>query len=145
MKLRRTTILQHIETLLTQDIMPIVPDDFARNDVRMAASLLAIDRAERENAVALLVEEHARLRALFAEAAGVVADAGLRERLASAAANSTGNFRLSALEAETGALRDLLVELHVYVEGRDDDAAQNLDRAIWRAIRDTERARNPAG
>lgn len=145
MKLRRTTILQHIETLLTQDIMPIVPDDFARNDVRMAASLLAIDRAERENAVALLVEEHERLRALFAEAAGVVADAGLRGRLASAAANSTGNFRLSALEAETGALRDLLVELHVYVEGRDDDAAQNLDRAIWRAIRDTERARNPAG
>lgn len=145
MKLRRTTILQQIETLLTQDIMPIVPDDFARNDVRMAASLLAIDRAERENAVALMVEEHARLRALFAEAADAVVDAGLRERLASAAANSTANFRLSALEAETGALRDLLVDLHVHVEGLDDEAARAIDRAIWRAIRDTERASNPAG
>jgi hypothetical protein len=144
MKLRRTTILQHIETLLTQDIMPIVPDDFARNDVRMAASLLAIDRAERENAVALLVEEHERLRALFARAAGVVADAALRERLEAAAEDRKRDFRFSALEAETGALRDLLVALHVHVENREDADAGELDRAIWRAIRDTERARNPA-
>jgi hypothetical protein len=143
MKLRRTTILQQIETLLTQDIMPIVPDDFARNDVRMAASLLAIDRAERENAVALLVEEHERLRALFAKAAGVVAHAALRERL-EAAEDRTRDFRLSALEAETGKLRNLLVDLHVHVESRNDSAARELDKAIWRTIRDTERARNPA-
>jgi len=144
MKLRRTTILERIETLLVQDIMPLVPDDFAQNDVRMAASLLAIDRAERENAVALLVEEHERLRALFADAAGVVEDKALRGRLESAANSRTGNFRLTALEAETGALRDLLVDLHVHVEAREDAAARELDRAIWRAIRDTERARNPA-
>jgi uncharacterized Zn finger protein len=144
MKLRRTTILRQIETLLTEDVMPLVPDDFAQNDVRMAASLLAIDRAERENAVALLVEEHERLRALFASAVSVVEDKALRDRLETAANQRTGNFRLSALEAETGALRDLLVELHVHVEARDDEAARELDRAIWRAIRDTERARNPA-
>jgi hypothetical protein len=144
MKLRRTTILQHIETLLTQDIMPIVPDDFARNDVRMAASLLAIDRSERENAVALLVEEHERLRALFAKAAGIVADAALRERLQAASACRTRDFRLTPLETETGMLRDLLVALHVHVEARKDADARELDKAIWRAIRDTERARNTA-
>ncbi len=145
MKLRRTTILQQIETMLTRDIMPIVPDDFAHNDLRMAASLLAIDRAERENAVALLVEEHERLRTLFARASARVDDGALRERLEAAAAEHTSNFRLSALEARTGALRDLLVELHIHVEARADAAARELDTAIWRAIRDTERARNPAG
>ncbi len=144
MKLRRTTILQHIETLLTHDIMPIVSDDFARNDVRMAASLLAIDRVERENAVALLVEEHERLRAQIAEAAAVVDEATLRQRVGTAADERTRDFRLSALEAETGKLRDLLVDLHVHVESRNDSAARELDKSIWRTIRDTERARNPA-
>ena len=144
MKLRRTTILQVIESKLTRDIMPLLSDDFAHNDLRMAASLLAIDRAERENAVALLVEEHERLRALFEGAAGSVEDAALRERLEAAASERTTNFRLSALEAETGRLRSLLVALHEHVEARSDAAARELDQAIWRAIRDTERARSPA-
>jgi hypothetical protein len=143
MKLRRTTILEVIEETLTQTILPLLADDFAQNDLRMAASLLAIDRAERENAVALLVEEHDRLRAVFAGAAGIIDDAPLRERLDSASAGRTENFRLSALEAQTGELRDLLVDLHIHVEGRSDEAARKLDQAIWRAIRDTERARNP--
>lgn len=143
MKLRRTTILKQIETMLTQNIMPIVPDDFAHNDLRMAASLLAIDRMERESAVALLVEEHERLRSLFAGAAAKVDDAAIRERLETAATARTANFRLSVLEAQTGTLRDLLVELHIHVEARDDAAAGELDTAIWQAIRDTERARNP--
>ncbi len=144
MKLRRTTILQVIETKLTRDIMPLLSDDFAHNDLRMAASLLAIDRMERENAVALQVEEHERLRALFADAAAIVDDAALRERLQAAASGRTANFRLSALEAETGALRGLLVALHEHVEARGDPASREMDQAIWRAIRDTERSRNPA-
>lgn len=144
MKLRRTTILQGIETMLGEDIKPMLADDFAQNDVRMAASLLAIDRAERENAVALLVEEHERLRALFARAAATVREEALRERLEQAADGRTANFRLTALEAETGVLRNLLVDLHVHVEALQDPAARELDHAIWRAIRDTERSRNPA-
>jgi hypothetical protein len=144
MKLRRTTILHHIETLLMQDIAPMLADDFARNDLGMAASLLAIDRAERENAVALLVEEHERLRALFSGAAEIVDDAALRERIESAAQGRTTNFRQSALEDMTRELRALLVDLHIHVEARDDPAARALDQAIWRAIRDTELARHPA-
>jgi hypothetical protein len=144
MKLRRTTILTGIETLLSQDIMAMLADDFARNDVRMAASLLAIDRAAREDAVALMVEEHDQLRALFARAAGAIREAALRERLEHAAQGRTENFRLSALEAETGVLRNLLVDLHIHAEMRHDPAARELDRAIWRVIGEIERARNPA-
>jgi hypothetical protein len=144
MKLRRTTILTGIETLLTQDIMAMLADDFARNDVRMAASLLAIDRAAREDAVALLVEEHDRLRALFARAARAIRDEALRERLEHAAQGQTANLRLSELESETGVLRNLLVDLHIHVEMRDDPAARDLDRAIWRVIGEIERTRNPA-
>ncbi len=142
MKLRRTTILQGIEAMLTNDIKPMLTDDFANNDVRMAASLLAIDRAGRENAVALLVEEHDRLRGLFAQALVIVDDPALRDRLVAATNDRTTNLRLSALESETGALRNLLVELHEYVETRSDPDARDLDSAIWRLIRETETTRS---
>jgi hypothetical protein len=146
MKLRRTTILQQIETYLAEDVMPMLADDFARNDLRMVASLLAIDRAEREHTVALMVGEHERLRALFGSALDVVKhEPGLRERLQAAAGAASDDLRLSALEARTGVLRDLLVDLHVHVEAREDPPARELDQAIWRAMRDTERAGAAAG
>jgi hypothetical protein len=144
MKLRRTTILQAIETLLLDDVMPVLADDFAQNDVRLAASLLTIDRAEREHAVALMVAEHDRLRGLFAMAAAVADAPELRARLDSATQELTRDLRLSALEAQTGRLRALLVDLHEHVEARGDAPARDLDRAIWQAMRDIERARNPS-
>lgn len=144
MKLRRTTILAGIENALREKILPLIDDDFARNEVHLAATLVSVERDERDTMAALLVEEHERLRALFAQAAGIIGETALKVRLDNAAGGRTGNLRISALEAQTGELRDLLVELHEHVEARDDAAALELDRAIWRAIRDTERARNPA-
>lgn len=145
MKLRRTTVLAGIEHALREKIIPLLEDDFARNEVHLATSLLDVDRMERDSAVALIVEEHARLRALFAEAAKVAEDADLMARLDMAATGRSDDLRISALEKQTGTLRDLLVDLHVHVEGRDDPAARDLDIKIWRAIRDTEDARNPRG
>ena len=146
MKLRRTTILAGIEHTLREKIAPLIGDDFARNDLYMTATLVSIEREERDAMVALLVEEHERLRALFGDAAGVIDDAALCERLKAAAqACVRQDLRISALEGLTRDLRELLVELHRHVEERDDAAARDLDRAIWRTIRDTEDARNPRG
>jgi len=146
MKLRRTTILAGIEHTLREKIAPLIGDDFARNDLYMTATLVSIEREERDTMVALMVEEHERLRALFGDAASVIEDPALGDRLKAAAqAPVRQNLRISALEKVTGELRDLLVELHRYVEARDDSAARDLDRAIWRAIRDTEDSRNPRG
>ena len=144
MKLRRTTILAGVENALREKILPLIGDDFARNELHLAASLIAAERDERDAMVALLVEEHDRLRSLFAAAAAKVDDAALRQRLETAATERTSNFRISALEEVTRELRGLLVELHIHVEARAEGAARELDTAIWRAIRDTERARNPA-
>ena len=143
MKLRRTTILAGIEHDRSEKILPLIADDFARNEVHLAASLIGVERAERDGLVALMVQEHERLRALFGDAAETVNDEALGERIRSAALPGKQDLRISALEEVTRELRELLVDLHRHIETREDDAARELDRAIWRAIRDTENARNP--
>ncbi|MCB2046695.1 MAG: hypothetical protein KDE32_00555 [Novosphingobium sp.] len=143
MKLRRTTVLSGIENALRKKIIPLLADDFARNEVHLAASLIGIDCAGRDEEVALLVEEQDRIRALFAEAAGKVGDAALANRLSEMAKAKPDDLRMGALMEATARLRDLLVELHIYVESQDEQWASELDRAIWRLIRDNESARNP--
>ena len=90
MKLRRTTILAGIENALREKILPLIDDDFARNEVHLAATLVSVERDERDTMAALLVEEHERLRALFAQAAGIIGETALKVRLDNAAGGRTG-------------------------------------------------------
>ncbi len=107
----------------------------------MAQSLLAILRLSREDEVALKVLENQRLRAIFAEATGLSGDPDLSRRLRDAASSRDPGLRIAELDAETGRLRNLLVELHAHVDARDDDAAKRIGQAIWRALRDIEAPR----
>lgn len=141
MKLRPGTVLEGIGETLRDRIAPRLDDPFAANDLRMALTLLAIVRLARDDEVALKVEENRRLRAIFADAAGSVADPGLAERLAGAGQSSDPGLRISELEAETGRLRKLLVELHAQTDARSDDDAKRIGQAIWRALRDIEMPR----
>lgn len=143
MKLRQTTVLEGIEETLRDRIAPQLTDPFAANDLRMALSLLAIVRLGREDEVALKVEENRRLREIFADAAPKLADGELSARLASAASSQDPGLRLTELDAETGRLRKLLVELHDYVDGRQDQEARRVSQAIWRALREFEEPRAP--
>lgn len=143
MKLRLATIVEGVEHLLKEKISPLLSDDFAINDVRMASRLLAMTRLAREDEVALKVEEHELLRALFADAAGVVDDASLATRLRDVAGSPPPGLTISALDAETGRLRTLLVDLHAHVEEQADEAARRIDRDIWRLLGKVEQPRAP--
>lgn len=143
MKLRFATMVEGVEHLLREKISPLLEDDFALNDIRMAGSLLALSRLAREDEVALKVEEHGRLRALFTDAAEVIDNAALADRLRSAAVAPLAGLRLSELDAETGRLRSLLVELHADVEVQTGDEARRINRDIWTLLRDIEAQRAP--
>lgn len=141
MKLRPGTVIEGIEETLRDRIAPLIDDPFAANDLRMALSLLAIVRLGRDDEVALKVEENRKLREIFANAAGEVDDANLAARIANAGASQDPGLRISELDAETGRLRKLLVELHDHVDSRDDEEAFGISQAIWRALRDIEMPR----
>ncbi len=142
MKLRPGTVIQGIEETLRDRIAPLLADQpFAANDLRMALSLLAIVRLGRDDEVSLKVEENRRLREIFTEAAGSVGDPGLAGRLREAGASSDPGLGIGELDAETGRLRKLLVELHDLVDRRDDEQAKDISQSIWRALRDIEMPR----
>jgi hypothetical protein len=145
MKLTHAEVLEGVIAALRDQIAPELEDGFAREAARMAQSLIAIAGRAGDDAAAIRVAENARMRRIFAEAAGVIADAALAEQLSTAAASSDPGLRLSELDMETGRLRTLHVELHARLEAIDSAAAQSLDRAIWCALRDAEIARAPRG
>ena len=143
MKLRVETLMEGVEIALREQIAPLIDDAFAADALRMAQSLLAITRLARDDEVALKVEELGRLRAIFADAEGIVDDSGLADRLRLAADGEAPGLRVSELDSEIGYLRGLLVELHAYVEEQTGERAARIDREIWRSLREIEMQRAP--
>jgi len=141
MKLRTETVLEGIAEALRDRIAPRLDDAFAANDARMAQSLLAIIRLAHDDEVANKVEENRRMREIFADAAKVVDDRDLATRLDMAGESHDPGLRISQLDAETGRLRNLLVELHAHVERQEGEEAKRVSQGIWGALRDIEMPR----
>jgi hypothetical protein len=111
-----THALERVLQALLAEIAPAVEPPYRRATVTMQAMILLAAREEFDRAAARRVEENAALRALFADALGVVADPALRERLAAAARGAAPSLRVPELEATNHTLRALLIELHAHVE-----------------------------
>lgn len=142
MKLTAETVLEGVVDALREQVSPQLDDAFASEAARMAQSLIAIVGRSGDDAVAIRVAENARMRTIFADAA-TVAGEDLSGRLALAAQGTDPGLRISELDAETGRLRTLLVELHTWLEQQDMPAARRLNRQIWSAMREFEMARAP--
>ena len=142
MKLTGATVLEGVVDALRDQVSPQLNDAFASEAARMAQSLIAIVGRAGDDAVAIRVGENARMRAIFADAARV-AEGDLSARLMEAGNGRDPGLRISELDAETGRLRTLLVELHCWLEGQDSAEARRLDQQFWRAMRDFEMARAP--
>jgi hypothetical protein len=142
MKLTGATVLEGVVDALREQVSPRLSDGFASEAARMAQSLIAIVGRAGDDAVVIRVEENARMRAIFADAAEV-AEGDLAVRLSGAAQGSDPGLRISELDVETGRLRTLLVELHTWLELQEGVEARRIDREIWKAMRDFEMARAP--
>ena len=125
---------------------PSLPAGYEQSSVAVLAAMLAEVKLEFERAAARRAEENAALRRLFAEAAPIVADAALGERLEAAAASTDPGLLVSELESANAWLRGLLIELHAHVEAQESPAARRLEEAIWSELAaSTERRRMGIG
>jgi hypothetical protein len=127
-------VLEQTAQQLATEIVAAVQPRYRQAGVGMLAALLIAVREEFDRAAARRVEENAALRALFAQAAGVVADAALAARLRDAAASRDESLLVPALEASNQRLRALLIALHAQVETLTTPDARALDAAIWREL-----------
>lgn len=131
-------LTDHADRLLTR----IVPQltGFDANSVAMIGMMLHMVAEDYDRAAAMRVEENRAIRALFREAAPLVAGTDLGTRISALAADSDDDLRVSVLETANDALRGPLAELHALVETRDD--ARGLNDAIWVELaRSVERRR----
>ena len=126
--------LERVMQALLTELAPAVEPAYRKASVTMHGMLLLAIREEIDRAAARRVEENAALRALFAEALPVVADAALRERLRAVAESRDASLLVPALDTANQALRRLLIELHAHLEEQPGDAARRLEAAIWREL-----------
>lgn len=145
MRLTAQAVLEGVAHALREQISPALQDPFAIEAARLATALATICANGADDAVAVRVEEHAKIRALFTEAAPVISDAALATSLKEAAQSRDPGLRISELDTETARLRRLLVALHAHVERQADEAAQRIDRQIWTLLGETEASRAPRG
>ena len=127
-------VLEVAATQLMGKIAPALGSGYEQSNAMLLAVLLSAVRQEFERAVARHVEENRELRRLFAEAAPVVEDAGLRNRLEGAAAGEDGSLLVSDLERSNADLRGLLIDLHTHVEELGSPEARRIEEAIWREL-----------
>ena len=125
---------------------PALGAGYEQGSIQLLAMLLLEVSQEFEQAAKRRVEENAVLRGIFADAAPVVSDIALRERLEQAARGQDTSLAVSDLEADNVKLRELLIALHVHVEELEGADARRIDEQIWSELfASTERRRRMLG
>lgn len=138
-------VLYGIAGALVMQIMPEVRTPIAGQTLTLSAALLSMVAQEFDRAAARLVEENRAVRALLAEASGVVSDGTLRSRIAAEVADTAEHdFHVSALQAVNDRLRSLLTDVHAAVEATPGAAAAGLNERIWDELKESTRRRHLA-
>ncbi len=117
-------------TLLT-DVAPQLGGEYSLGSVGLIAMTIGMAAREFDRAADIRIAENREMRALFAEAATLVEDSGLKARLSEAAASSDTSFRVSALNAANDALAALLIDLQAAVEETRAGWAGAFEAKIW--------------
>ncbi len=127
---------------LVMRVLPTISPAYHQGTIAMIAGALSIVGEEWDRAASWRVAENKRLRELFREAAPVVSDSVLRQRLLVLAETPDDDLRISALMANNSALRATLIELHEHVESSQSPDARRVEAVIWLELAEsTERRR----
>ena len=116
---------------LMGQIAPNLNAHYLQGSLAVQALLLKFAAREYERGADIRFAENADMRALFAELAPNIGDAGLRAQLMAAATTNDTSLAISALNATNAELRRLLIALQVHMEDLRDRAAQ---KRIWNSL-----------
>lgn len=116
---------------LMGQIAPNLNANYLQGSLAVQALLLKFAAREYERGADIRFAENADMRALFAEFAPNIGDAGMRAELMTAAATTDTSLTISALNAANAELRRLLIALQIHMEDLGDRAAQ---KRLWDAL-----------
>jgi hypothetical protein len=105
---------------------------FAQGTAGLLGMMLSLSAKEYDRGADIRFKENNDLRALFAEIAPAVRDAGLRTKLETAAASAEPSLRISALNESNYALRRLVTEAMIHAE---DNSLRDAQTRIWAVLK----------
>jgi len=121
------------ERLMTE-VAPKLGEGYAASSLEVIATMMTVASKEVDRAAQVRVDENRSLRELFGDAARVVADASLAQRLQQAASERDPDVLISTLDQANARLKSLLIELQEAVEASREDWARELDGRIWEVL-----------
>jgi hypothetical protein len=124
-------VMQGLAFTLLTEVIPDLHAEYSLGDVAVIAASMLVAAQEYDRAADIRAAENAEMRALFAEAAGMVEDAGLRARLREASETRDGSLRVSSLNETNDRLKALLIELQAHAEQSRANWAPALEKRIW--------------
>ena len=110
------------------------PDAYTAADIGLLTALVDMVRQDYDRAAAVHVADQREIAAIFEVASAEGVDAGLKARMAAAAARNSASLKVSDLAVRTDALMAVLIDLHAAVEVAADGGAGwavALDARIW--------------
>ena len=136
------TVFQTMAMDLMMRVIPAISPAYHQGTIGMIASMFAMAADEWDRSASRRIEENARLREIFKEAAPVVSEKKLKARLTELSKTRDDDFRISALEENNCTLRAALIELHKQIESQPEPGAREIEETIWKELaKSTERRR----
>lgn len=128
-------------TMLTE-IAPNLNAEYSTGSIGIMSMMVYLTAQEYERAAEVRVADNAEMRTIFADAAKLVGDEGLKARLSEAAGTKDRSLLISVLDEDHSALSAILIELQTYVEESTAPWAAGLEERIWdHLLAATERRR----
>lgn len=119
---------------LMGDISPLLEGGYGSGTTNTLGAMMMMAAQEFERAAESRVQGIRELRDLFARAATVIDDKALAERLTAASEGQDKDLLITTLNQSLSALRSLLIELHIHVEGSPRADAKEIENQIWRHL-----------
>lgn len=141
MKLTTEATLGLVRDILKDQIAPLVKEDFAKDIVRRLQIILDIAARSVEDAAAVRIEENEAIRRVLEDAAEMIDDAVLRERIVACAHAPMRGYRISELDADSRVLRQALVDVQTALEISADPRQREINRKIWAMLTEFETRR----
>jgi hypothetical protein len=130
-------VLTAISARVAGSLLPALPPGYLQADAMVLALLLAGAAEEQERGADTRSTDIEEMRAIFVQAAATIPPGDLRERSVAATRDMPSSRRISDLDACHDRMRAVLVDLHAVVEASDDPRMDEVDRAIWRHLRES--------
>ena len=140
MKPALTDVLGALSARVFGEIAPVLPPGYLQSDAMVMALLLAAAAEEHERAAEVRHADIEDLHGLFRRTLPKLPGGELKDSVASAAEVGPKSLRISDLDACGDKLSAALIELHAYVEQREEPWAREIEGDIWAFLRaSTER------